>query len=402
MRAFIPVVLAVLLGAVPPPSPERIAVPGTPITFEAEALPGGRSKFGEPARDITLAPFRIATRKVTWAEFNTYFETKDMATGVDAVTRPTRAISYFGQVGVPAHFLDAKRPVTNVRWHSAIGYCDWLSKKTGAYWRLPTEPEWEYAARAGETGAVPASLDEVAWHKGNSQGRTHEGGEKKPNAFGLSDMMGNLWEYCLEFQSGTEFAPVLKGGCWSSPPGDLRFALRQGVPLSWFEEDPNRPRSVWWLTNKDQSQGFRVVCVADPTDQKERAAAAAKIEVRITGFKEKVIKVETSQAFFAEVSVEILNGGDRTLDEVEVMVWYLTGDGKPHLVDIAGANKPGQATFGKGWPVLASAAQEAARAPLKPGGTRKFTLDLPQTFDGPPDVDPEKFAGRATNVRIAR
>jgi len=215
-------------------------------------------------------------------------------------------------------------------------------------------------------------------------------------------MLGNLWEYCLEFQTGTEFAPVLKGGCWSTPPGEIKFTTRQGVPLSWFEEDPNRPRSVWWLTNKDQSQGYRVVCVADPADLKDRDAAAAKIEVKIAGSKEKVLKTETSQAFFAEVAGEIKNGTNQSLDEVEILVYYLDEKGKPHLTDIAGSNKPGQATFSKCWPVLAGSTAPAVRAPLKPGETRKFTVDIPQTFDVAPDVDPDKFGGRATNVHLVK
>jgi formylglycine-generating enzyme required for sulfatase activity len=397
MSLLIPllVVLACDRPTPPPqaPAPEKVTIPGTPLSFEVVPVAGTPGK---------LAPFKIGTREVTWAEFNAYFESKDLATGVDAVTRPTRAISYFGQVGVPAHFLDAKRPVTNVRWHSVVSYCDWLSKKTGGYWRLPTESEWEFAARAGETGAAPASLDDAAWHKGNSQGRTHDCGEKKPNALGLYDTLGNLWEYCLEFDKGTEFAPVLKGGCWSSPPDQLTFATRHGVPLAWFEEDPNRPRSVWWLTNKDVSQGFRVVCVADAADREARAAAAAKIEVKVGFVKEKVVKTESSQAFFAEVAVEVKNGGDKTLDEVEVVVYYLDEKDKPHMVDVAGSNKPGQATFTLAWPVLANSAQAAPRAPLKPGEVRKFNADIPQTFDAAPDVNPEKFGGRATNVRFSK
>src|SRR6185295_14803892 len=128
MRALIPAVflsglLAVLLGAGPqqPPAPQKVEIPGTGLSFDAAALPG----------DAGVPAFKIGVREVTWAEFNAYFESKDLTQGLDAVTRPTRAIAYFGQVGVPAHFLDAKRPVTNVRWHGAIGYCDWLSKKTG-------------------------------------------------------------------------------------------------------------------------------------------------------------------------------------------------------------------------------------------------------------------------------
>lgn len=389
MSVLIPLILALVQA----PAPEKVAIPGTGLTFETVSVAGAAGK---------VAPFKIGTREVTWAEFNAYFESKDLATGLDAVTRPTRAIAFFGQVGVPSDFLDTKRPVTNVRWHSAIGYCDWLSKKTGGYYRLPTESEWEFAARAGDNGAAPAKLDDFAWHKGNSQERTHNGGEKKPNDLGLYDMLGNLWEYCLEFEKGSEFAPVVKGGCWSSPPGEVTYASRHGIPLSWFEQDPNRPRSVWWLTNKDQSQGYRVVCVADPADQKERAAASAKIEVKISGFKEKVIKTESSQAFFAEVNGEIKNGGDKALDEVEVLVYYVDEKGKPHMVDVAGANKPGQATFSLTWPVLATSSFAEARAPLKPGESRKFTVDVPQTFDNAPDVEPEKFGGRATNVRFSK
>lgn len=389
MSALIP--LLVLLAQAP--APEKVAIPGTPLSFDVVALPG------EPGK---VAPFKIGTLEVTWAEFNAYFESKDLATGVDAVTRPTRAISYFGQVGVPSHFLDPKRPVTNVRWHSAIAYCDWLSKKTGGYWRLPTEPEWEFAARAGEKGAAPASLDDLAWHKGNSQARTHDGAERKANAFGLFDTLGNLWEYCLEFEKGGDFAPVLKGGCWSSEPAQLTFAGRHGVPLSWFEEDPNRPRSVWWLTSKDVSQGFRVVQAADASSREARAAAAKKIELKAAFVKEKVVKTETSQAFFTEVACEIKNGGDQALDEVEVLVYYLDEKGKPHLIDVAGSNKPGQATFTLAWPVLASSAHAAPRAPLKPGESRKFSVDIPQSFDAAPDVDPEKFGGRATNVRFSK
>lgn len=392
MPALMAVLLASSLGVLAQQAP----VP------EVVEVPAGKVKAGQPARDIDLRAFGMGKREVTWAEFNAYFETKDMATGVDAVTRPTKANAFFGQVGVPASFLEPKRPVTNLRWHSAMGYCDWLSKKTGGYYRLPTEAEWEYAARAGDTGAAPASLPEQAWMKSNSEASTHEAGGRKANAFGLVDMLGNVWEYTLEFQKGTDFAPVLKGGCWSTPPDQVNYAFRQDVPLAWFEEDPNRPRSVWWLTNKDWSQGLRVVQVASPADQKERAAVAAKVELKTLGSKEKSIAVGKSSSEWVTVNCEIKNAGDKALDEVEVIVYYLDPKKKPHLIDVAGANKAGQATFSKAWPVLASSNDAATAQPLKPGETRKFAIDLPSSFDTDDDVEREKFEGRATNVHIAK
>ena len=392
MSALMPLVLAMALA------PQQAA----PVP-ETVAIPAGKIKAGLPARDIDLRAFKIGVREVTWTEFNAYFEGKDLAAGLDAVTRPTKAIAFFGQVGVPANFLEPKRPVTNLRYHSVIGYCDWLSKKTGAYYRPPTEAEWEYAARAGtETGPTAAKLDEVAWVKSNSEARTHEAGERKPNAFGLVDTLGNVWEYCLEFQDGSDFSPVLRGGCWSTPADQVTYAFRQNVPLAWFEEDPNRPRSVWWLTNKDWSQGLRVVMVADAADLKDRAAAAAKIEVKILSSKEKSIKVGKSDSEWASVTGELKNAGDKELDEVEVLVYYLDTKGKPQMVDVAGANKAGQATFSKAWPVLASSNSADAAKPLKPGESRKFTVDIPSSFDTDDDVAREKFQGRATNVRFAK
>ena len=388
MRGMIPLFLLLAACSASSRAPERVAIPGTPFSFEVVTLACG-----------TLRPFKMGTREVTWNEFNAFFESK--AQGMDGETRPTMAISYFGQVGVPQNFLEPKKPVTNVRWHSAMAYCGWLSTKTGAYYRLPTEMEWEVAARAGNADAAPGELDDLAWHKGNSQGRTHEGGEKKPNAFGLHDMLGNLWEYCLEFQSGSEFVPVLRGGCWSTPTARILFDRRQNVPLSWFEDDPNLPRSVWWLTSKDVSQGFRVVCIADASDRKEREAYALKIEVKVSGSREKMVRTESAQAFFTEVTGEIRNGGDRILDEVELLIHYLDPKGKPHLADLSGANKAGQATFSRSWPVLANRLHDD-RQSFKPGETRKFVIDIPQSFDSDDEVDRKKFGGRVTNLRFEK
>jgi formylglycine-generating enzyme required for sulfatase activity len=160
--------LLLLLQAVP--EKESVAIPGVKRPLEMVRLPGGPG----------MRPFSIGTREVSWYDYNQYYEVKVLK--VDGVTAPTAAKAYFGQVGVPPDFTTDPRPVTNIRWHGALGYCEWLSKKTGRYFRLPTEKEWEYAARAGDAGAAPAGLDGVAWHEGNAEKATHDVGGKKPNA----------------------------------------------------------------------------------------------------------------------------------------------------------------------------------------------------------------------------
>jgi formylglycine-generating enzyme required for sulfatase activity len=356
---------------------ETVDIPDTKLRFDLVPVPGGKAVVGdEKTREIGLRPFRMAVREVTWAEFNRFRNGKDL----DAVTRPSNADSYFGDAGIPKEFLEGPRPLTNIRWHSAVQYCEWLSKKTGRLFRLPTEAEWEVAARAGSDRPAPEAPDEVAWHKGNSKGQTHVGGGRKPNAFGLEDMSGNVWEYALEPFAPHDYGPVLRGGCWSSPLREMKYATRQSIPYKWFEEDSNLPRSVWWLTSPTVSIGFRVVCVADAADAKEREAYAGKIDCKVTGHRAKVIKTGGSSADYREVQGEIRNGGDRPLDEVELTVYYVT-NGKPHLVDQHSV-KPQRAVFSKCWPVLVNSAMDDLRGkPLEPGGVRAFSVDLPLSGD---------------------
>src|SRR5438067_714053 len=87
-----------------------------------------------------------------------------------------------------------------------------------------------------EAGRKP---DEFSWIKETAGSRTHLTGSRKPNAFGLCDLMGNVWEYSLEFHSGTDYRPVLRGGGWNTPAAELRFAARQEIRPEWFERDPN-------------------------------------------------------------------------------------------------------------------------------------------------------------------
>jgi formylglycine-generating enzyme required for sulfatase activity len=197
----------------------------------------------------------------------------------DALTRPTPpyADETFG------HGREG-RPCLAITWHAAMEYCYWLSKKTGKQYRLPTEAEWEWACRAGTTTAYsfgddPKQLGADAWFAGNAEDLVQPVGKKKPNAWGLYDMHGNVSEWCLDsyrkdayaqfptnkptlspvLMPGSErFGHVARGGAWNDKPDRLRSAARRVSDKKWIVQDPQRPQSIWWLTDAD-FVGFRIV-----------------------------------------------------------------------------------------------------------------------------------------------
>lgn len=149
-----------------------------------------------------------------------------------------------------SYFTGPNLPVEGVSWEDVKKFCDLLNgKKDGYRYRLPTEAEWEYAARAGDTSPRYAPLDLVAWYRDNAEGKTHPVGEKRPNAFGLHDTLGNVWEwvhdwYGLEYYSQSpgsdpqgpaigEFR-VARGGSWRGVARGLarvssRYVLKPSV-----------------------------------------------------------------------------------------------------------------------------------------------------------------------------
>ncbi len=136
----------------------------------------------------------------------------------------------------PSHFKGANLPVETVSWNEAKAYCAAIGG------RLPTEAEWEYAARAGSVGARYGDLGEIGWYLGNSGGQTHEVGQKAANAFGLYDMLGNLWQWVADwygsYQPGAENDPagagsgqskVTRGGAWNGLASGVRASFRGGA-----------------------------------------------------------------------------------------------------------------------------------------------------------------------------
>jgi formylglycine-generating enzyme required for sulfatase activity len=154
-----------------------------------------------------------------------------------AETPMTRSRLYPGQSG--------DVPVVECSWFEAIGFCNALSEREGltpAYdaltggwdrtaegYRLPTEAEWEYACRAGTSGPRYGDLDEIAWYRGNSGDRLHEVAGKRPNGFGLYDMLGNVWEWCWDVYDAEVYGEyrVLRGGGWFDEHWSCRASVRR-------------------------------------------------------------------------------------------------------------------------------------------------------------------------------
>ena len=283
-------------------APYTEAIPNTDVKFEMVALPGGTFTMGspdtEPGRDadegprhsVKVEPFWIGKFEVTWDEYDHFAFSVDQPASpggpppgaADALTRPTPA---YGDEA--RGFGKGRQPVVDLGWHAAMEYTRWLSRVTGKAYRLATEAEWEYAARAGSDdsysfGRNATALGEYAWYGANSKERPHPVGEKKPNKFGIHDMHGNVAEWCVDqydpdfykkFSMAKPEKPVLlpvsipgesryphvaRGGSWADPPKELRSAARRGSSPEWSRRDPQSPQSIWWHTDAT-IVGFRVV-----------------------------------------------------------------------------------------------------------------------------------------------
>jgi formylglycine-generating enzyme required for sulfatase activity len=190
----------------------------------------------------------------------------------DAVSRPTTPyveMSFgMGKDGFPA---------ISMTHYSAVLYTRWLSARTGHFYRLATEAEWEYACRAGTTtkfswGDDESKIADYAWYFTNADGKYQKVGKKKPNPWGLYDMHGNVAEWVLDayvdsytkvgdvpyVPGQSEYPHVARGGSWDDEPEFLRSAARKASEAGWKMRDPQLPKSKWYLTDA-QFLGLRVV-----------------------------------------------------------------------------------------------------------------------------------------------
>ena len=295
-------------------------IPQTGVSFEMVAIPGGRFRMGSPddepfrnedegpQREVEIKPFFIGMGEVTWDEYLAFFSAMGVEgrtsdaylnslteTDIDAITGPTPPW------GAPDQgWGKGKFPAITMTPHAARIYCLWLSKVTEKKYRLPTEAEWEYAARGGSTGSYffegnPEDFETKKFRKKyspddttsitayinynlNSMGRSRPPDQFKPNPFGLMNMLGNVAEFCLDWYSpdayeqypegllvnpkgpasGEEY--VVRGGSFRSDAGAVRCASRSSTRHDvWLKTDPQIPKSIWWYSDCIHV-GFRVVC----------------------------------------------------------------------------------------------------------------------------------------------
>ncbi|MEA1969670.1 MAG: formylglycine-generating enzyme family protein [Thermodesulfobacteriota bacterium] len=196
-----------------------------PVTgMEFMLVPGGCYMMGsnsgksdeKPVHEVCLYEFWIGKYEVTQAEWKKIMKTNPSVF--------TKGDNY---------------PVENISWNDAKLFIEKLNKKTNCMFRLPTESEWEYAAKKrknSQTYPGGKDIDQYAWYDGNSDGTTHEVGTKAPNALGIYDMGGNVWEWCEDIYAwdafkharrtdpvftGPGFRRVDRGGSWINFPGDV-------------------------------------------------------------------------------------------------------------------------------------------------------------------------------------
>ena len=265
-------------------------IPGTTVSFKMVPIPAGSFKMGSPENqkghradegpttEVKLSAFWIEEQEVTYDEYVLFLdEGRDTGPLPDGVTRPSPPyIDFTLGMGKTGGF-----PANSMTQYAALMYCKWLYNKTGIFYRLPSEAEWEYACRAGSEklnscGDNEKDLKDYGWYAGNSGNKYHQVKQLKPNAWGLYDVYGNVAEWTLDqyqedyfdkiktnnmdpfIQPKTKYPITLKGGHFRDEGNELRSASRLASSRKWNARDPQIPKSKWWIADAP-FVGFRIV-----------------------------------------------------------------------------------------------------------------------------------------------
>lgn len=296
-------------------------IPGTAVSFNMKAIPGGSYKMGSPEkesfrkedegpiREVTVSPFFMAEIEVTWEQYwafygetfsegrtspETVYKNNSSNPDVDGISGPTPPFGFPDQ-----GWGGVDRPAITMTHYAAQTFCQWLSAKTGKTYRLPTEAEWEYAARGGKETPYffegepkdfssegfmrrffspdTAVINTYVAYQLNTKNRTKEPSQVGANPFGLKNMLGNVMEYCSDYYQPDAYAQtdakvtdpkgpasgeerVVRGGNYTMDASELRCATRDYTKhAKWLRTDPQQPKSIWWYSDI-KGIGFRVVC----------------------------------------------------------------------------------------------------------------------------------------------
>ena len=300
-------------------------IPGTRVSFKMVAIPGGTFKLGSPEdepyrdpdegpeREVTISRFFMGKAEVSWDEYLAFYtetgssgrttdtESPQPESEPDAISGPTPPYGDPGQ-----GWGKGGRPAITMTYHAARVYCEWLSKKTGKKYRLPTEAEWEYAARGGTSGAYffsgdpkkyneerllnrifgvdTTTINSYVIYRGNSGGITGTAEGVRENPFGLVNTLGNVSEFCMDWYGQDAYAAypergitdptgpatgkehVIRGGSFRSMSPEVRCAARDHTRTDeWLKTDPQIPKSIWWYSDCNHV-GFRVVCEPEESE----------------------------------------------------------------------------------------------------------------------------------------
>ena len=290
---------------------EMVPIPGGKFTMGSPDTEKGRKADEGPQHDVEISPFWMSKCEIAWDAYDVWASDLDIlrrqTLGFPGTPRDKLADAF--QLSQPTKpytdmtFGMGKRgyPAICMTQHAARTFCRWLSAKTGRFYRLPTEAEWEYACRAGTTtawsfGDDPAASGDYAWYYDNSNEKYQKVGQKKPNPWGLHDMHGNVAEWVLDQHTRgfyaesankvtkdplkiplVEYPRVVRGGSWQDDPAKLRSAARLGSNEDWKQQDPQIPQSIWYFTDA-LNVGFRIVRPLVPPTKEEDAAKWDKSE----------------------------------------------------------------------------------------------------------------------------
>ncbi len=309
--------------------PYTCTIPDSDISFEMIPIPGGEFLLGSPDSEadrrkdegpqvrVKIEPFWIGKCEVTWAEYQRFMEQYEVFKKLDELrftrTRMESAKKQLAEMPKVKEYLEKEslevdaitcptplydssftygpgeepqQPAVTMTQFAAKQYTKWLSGISGQQYRLPTEAEWEYAARAGTTTAFSFGDDatpigEYAWTTDNADYQTHEVAQLKPNPWGLYDMHGNVAEWVLDQYVAKHYARLkdgitaaeavawptklfpraIRGGSWLTESPECRSAARhKSDDPEWTLSDPNLPTSPWWFTEEPATGvGFRLV-----------------------------------------------------------------------------------------------------------------------------------------------